>query len=148
MPNKFKEFYLKWNGIDKVEAMPSNISNAVTSALFKMLAENVCLEVAVNMTRDLALLVPSRHILNIFTKFLANFPASKPLKTQVARTLNLILIRTPKEQINNTIKFTLPTLIREHLMNESTIIFENVPEETKENLKKSYEDYLARNSRL
>lgn len=128
MPTKFKEFYLKWNGIDKIEAMPNNVFNAVTSALFKMLAESVSLEVAVNLTRDLALLVPSRHILNIFTKFLSNFPTSKPLKTQVARTLNLILIRTPKEQINNTIKFTLPTLIREHLMNESTIIFDDVPE--------------------
>lgn len=117
MPTKFKEFYLKWNGIDKIDAVPANIANAVTSALFKMLAESISLEVAVNLTRDLALLVPSRHILNIFTKFLSNFPASKQLKTQVARTLNLILIRTPKEQINNTIKFTLPTLIKEHLMN-------------------------------
>lgn len=112
MPTKFKEFYLKWNAIDKVEAMPGNISGTVINALFKMLADSVSVEIAVNMTRDLALLVPSRHILNIFTRFLGNFPTSKPLKTQVARTLNLILIRTPKEQINNTIKFTLPVLIR------------------------------------
>jgi hypothetical protein len=63
------------------------------------------------------------------------------LKSQVVRALNLILIRTPKEQINQTIKLTLPVLIKDYLMSESQLIFENVPEDTKDNLKKAYDDY-------
>jgi hypothetical protein len=131
MPIKFKEFYLKWNAIDKIEAVASNISNNVNNVLLKMFGEAVSFEIAVSITRDLALLLPSKHVLNILTRFLTTFKESKQisiLKTQIVRTLNLILIRTPKEQINNTIKITLPTLIKEHLMNESQVIFENVPE--------------------
>jgi hypothetical protein len=56
-----------------------------------------------------------------------------------------MLIRTPKEQINYTIKISLPTLIKNFLMEESAKIFENVPEETNEFLSKSYSEYISRN---
>jgi hypothetical protein len=96
-----------------------------------MLGESITFELAVSLTRDLALIFPSKHVLSIFTRFLTTFKESKKfsiLKAQIVKTLNLMLIRTPKEQINNTIKITLPTLIKENFMNESQQIFENVPD--------------------
>jgi hypothetical protein len=78
---------------------------------------------AVSLARDLALISPSRHVLGIFTRTLAAFKENKQfavLKKQVVRALNIMLIRTPKEQINQTIKLTLPILIKENLMAEST----------------------------
>jgi hypothetical protein len=61
-------------------------------------------------------------VLGIFTRMLGGFKESKQfgiLKKQVVRALNIMLIRNPKEQINQTIKLTLPILIKDHLMAES-----------------------------
>lgn len=136
LPTKFKEFYLKCNAIDR--------NDPATTFLLKLLADLLSFEVAVGIVRDIALTVPSRHVLSIFTRMLTSFKENKQfgvLKTQVIRALNTMLIRTPKEQINQTIKLTLPILLKDHLMAESNQIFENVPEHTIENLKKVYDDY-------
>jgi hypothetical protein len=136
LPTKFKEFYLKCNAIDR--------NDPATVFLLKLLADALSFELAVALARDLALAPPSRHVLGIFTRMLGGFKENKQfvvLKTQVARTLNIMLVRTPKEQINQTIKLTLPILIKDHLITESQAIFENVPEDTIENLKKAYDDY-------
>lgn len=136
MPTKFKEFYLKCNAIDR--------SDPATTFLLKLLADALTFEVGVGVVRDLALTVPSRHVLSIFTRMLTGFKENKQfgiLKTQIVRALNIMLVRTPKEQINQTIKLTLPILLKDYLITESNQIFENVPEATIENLKKVYEDY-------
>ena len=145
MPTKFKEFFLKWNSIDRID---NAISNSVVTNILKMLGDNANFEMAISIVRDLGIIFPSKQVLLIFTKFLSTFSTSKQfsiLKTQVARSLNLILIRTPKEQINYTIKISLPTLIKNYLMEESVKIFENVPEETNEFLSKAYNEYILRN---
>lgn len=107
MPTKFKEFFLKWNSIDRID---NAISNSVVTNILKMLGDNANFEMAISIVRDLGIIFPSKQVLLIFTKFLSTFSTSKQfsiLKTQVARSLNLILIRTPKEQINYTIKISL-----------------------------------------
>jgi hypothetical protein len=136
LPTKFKEFYIKCNAIDR--------NDPATTFLLKLLADLLSFEVAVGVVRDLALTIPSRHVLSIFTRMLTGFKENKQfgvLKTQIIRALNIMLVRTPKEQINQTIKLTLPILLKDHLMTESNQIFENVPEDTIVNLKKVYEDY-------
>jgi hypothetical protein len=145
MPTKFKDFFLKWNSIDKVD---NAITTSVVTNVLKMFGDNTNFEMAISIVRDLSIIFPSKQVLWIFTRFLTAFATSKQfsiLKTQVARSLNLMLIRTPKEQINYTIKISLPTLIKNFLMEESAKIFENVPEETNEFLSKSYSEYISRN---
>jgi hypothetical protein len=114
LPTKFKEFYLKCNAIDR--------NDPAATFLLKALADALSFELAVSLARDLALIAPSRHVLGIFTRMLGGFKESKQfgiLKKQVVRALNIMLIRTPKEQINQTIKLTLPILIKDNLMAES-----------------------------
>lgn len=139
MPVKFKEFFLRCNTINQGEVF----GNA-NSALLRLLGESIGIETAVNMVRDLAFVPPSRCLIPIFTRLLVTFADHKQvafLKQSIARSLNLILIRNSKDQLNAHFKIHLPGIIRDYLRQESAAVFENVSEETNAELKRFYEDY-------
>lgn len=104
---------MRCNCIDKLEK-DHPFTNTI-NVLLKIMADNVTLEVAINLIRDFALIPPSKYLLGILGKLLVLFKENKQLnilKTQIIRTLNIILIKTPKEQINYAIKINLPLFLK------------------------------------
>jgi hypothetical protein len=86
--------------------------------MLKMLCEQVSGEMGASLVKDLSGSPPFKSLLIIFTKLLSCFKDSKQLlilKANVARTLNIMLIRTPKGEINRTFQWQLPLFIKEHL---------------------------------
>lgn len=66
------------------------------------------------------------------------------LKSNLARSLNMMLIRTPKGEINRTFQIHFPSFLKENLIEKIDEIFINVPEDTKEELKKTYDSFRYR----
>ncbi len=72
---------------------------------------------AANITKDLSVLSPSKGLLIILTKLITMFKDKQQilLKSNIVRSLNIMLIRTPKAEINKTFQIQFPGFIKENL---------------------------------
>lgn len=88
---------------------------------------------AANIIKDLSVMSPSRTLLIIFTRLLGMFKDKQlvTLKSNLARSLNIMLIRTPKGEINRTFQIHFPIFLKENLFEKMDEVFVNVPEDTK-----------------
>lgn len=74
---------------------------------------NMKIEVAFNWVRDLAIYPPSKFLVWILISLIAVFKQKKEFpafRNCIARTLNLILIRTPCNKLCDEFKKHLPNL--------------------------------------
>jgi hypothetical protein len=101
---------------------------------------------AINYVRELALFYPSRALIYILTKLVSQFKDKQlaVLKTTIVRSLNIILVRTPKDKLIKIFQIQFPTFIKEHLIQHHLSIFANVPEEMANELKTTFEKYQIR----
>lgn len=115
--------------------------------MLKLMGETITIEIAANFIRDLSLSYPTKGFIYILSKLMTVFKEHKRfdiLKNVTVRSLNIILIRTPKHLINKTFQIQFPIFIKEHMLKEKDSIFIEVSQETIEELKKTYEGFMSR----
>jgi hypothetical protein len=106
-PVKFKEFFVK---IDKTRAC--DLFFLKKSILFD-LVKSMQIEMAINYIRDLSLYPPSKNIIINIINLMDSFKNEEEFDAFVsvsARTLNIILIRTPANDLCDQFKIFLPKL--------------------------------------
>jgi len=144
MPVKVKEFFIKCALAD---AEKSELFGQVHTPMLKLMGETISIEIAANFIRDLSLYYPTKGFIYILSKLMTVFKEHKRfdiLKNVTVRSLNIILIRTPKHLINKNFQIQFPIFIKEHMLKEKDNIFIEVSQETREELKRTYENFMSR----
>jgi hypothetical protein len=143
MPLKFKEFFVK---AILAETEKGDLFGNISSPMLKIFVENASIDIACSIIKDFSVNPPLKQFITILTKILmtnADKPHLPQLRGAIVTSLNTMLIRTPKTDFCIAFQLQLPAFLKEYFKNESNAIFTNVPDQTKEELKKTFDRHIS-----